>query len=310
MSQYQLAANRPQGTANVRVFTPTVAEHGWSAGGHTVVEVVTDDMPFLVDSVTMELTEQGPRRAHGRPPAAARAPRRHRRAAGGPRRRRDDPVGGPAPRRLPRVVDARRDRPGERARAARRARAVARQGAPRRPRGGRGLGADARRRPARSSPTSTATRRRCPTTRSRRARRCSTGWPTTTSPSSATASTASRVEGDDVVLRAVPGTGFGILRSDQDMSAVLRQAAAAGARQGAREDPAGAGQGQLQGDRAPPGLPRLRRRQDVRRGRRGRRRAPLPRAVLVGRLHRVADPDPGDPARRPRRSSTGPGSSR
>lgn len=58
MSQYKLAANRPQGTANIRVFTPTVSEHGWAAGGHTVVEVVTDDMPFLVDSVTMELSEQ------------------------------------------------------------------------------------------------------------------------------------------------------------------------------------------------------------------------------------------------------------
>ncbi len=58
MSQYQLATYRPQGTANVRVFTPTVSEHGWSAGGHSVVEVVTDDMPFLVDSVTMELNEQ------------------------------------------------------------------------------------------------------------------------------------------------------------------------------------------------------------------------------------------------------------
>ncbi|MEP7091137.1 MAG: NAD-glutamate dehydrogenase, partial [Nocardioidaceae bacterium] len=59
MSQYQLAGHRPQGTANIKVFTPTVSEHGWSAGGHTVVEVVTDDMPFLVDSVTMELNEQG-----------------------------------------------------------------------------------------------------------------------------------------------------------------------------------------------------------------------------------------------------------
>jgi glutamate dehydrogenase len=58
MSQYKLASYRPQGTANVRVFTPTDAEHGWSAAGHTIVEVVTDDMPFLVDSVTMELNEQ------------------------------------------------------------------------------------------------------------------------------------------------------------------------------------------------------------------------------------------------------------
>ncbi|WP_238993191.1 NAD-glutamate dehydrogenase [Nocardioides caldifontis] len=59
MSHYRLAAERPQGTATVRAFTPTVAEHGWSADGHTVVEVVTDDMSFLVDSVTMELNEQG-----------------------------------------------------------------------------------------------------------------------------------------------------------------------------------------------------------------------------------------------------------
>jgi len=58
MSQYKLAAYRPQGTANVRVFTPTESEQGWSADGHTVVEVVTDDMPFLVDSVTMELNEE------------------------------------------------------------------------------------------------------------------------------------------------------------------------------------------------------------------------------------------------------------
>ncbi|MGH3368682.1 MAG: hypothetical protein ACRDPR_01650, partial [Nocardioidaceae bacterium] len=58
MSQYRLASHRPQGTANIRVFTPSVSEHGWAANGHTVVEVVTDDMPFLVDSLTMELANQ------------------------------------------------------------------------------------------------------------------------------------------------------------------------------------------------------------------------------------------------------------
>ncbi len=58
MSQYRLAVQRPQGTAKIRAFTPSVSEHGWSANGHTVVEVVTDDMPFLVDSVTMELSAQ------------------------------------------------------------------------------------------------------------------------------------------------------------------------------------------------------------------------------------------------------------
>ncbi len=59
VSHYRLARQRPQGTATVTAFTPTVAEHGWSAEGHTVVEVVTDDMSFLVDSVTMELNRQG-----------------------------------------------------------------------------------------------------------------------------------------------------------------------------------------------------------------------------------------------------------
>ncbi len=55
-SHYAVAASRPQGTATVRVVTPGLVDMGWSAAGHSVVEVVTDDMPFLVDSVTMELS--------------------------------------------------------------------------------------------------------------------------------------------------------------------------------------------------------------------------------------------------------------
>ncbi|AXG78147.1 NAD-glutamate dehydrogenase [Streptomyces paludis] len=57
LSHYRLAAHRPQGTASVRVHTPTVEENGWTCS-HSVVEVVTDDMPFLVDSVTNELSRQ------------------------------------------------------------------------------------------------------------------------------------------------------------------------------------------------------------------------------------------------------------
>ncbi|MDI3421688.1 NAD-glutamate dehydrogenase [Streptomyces luteolus] len=57
-SHYRLAEERPQGTASVRVHTPTVEENGWTCS-HSVVEVVTDDMPFLVDSVTNELSRQG-----------------------------------------------------------------------------------------------------------------------------------------------------------------------------------------------------------------------------------------------------------
>ena len=56
---YKAATNRPQGTAKVKVFTPTLEEHGWSAGGHTVAEIVVDDMPFLVDSASMVIAENG-----------------------------------------------------------------------------------------------------------------------------------------------------------------------------------------------------------------------------------------------------------
>jgi glutamate dehydrogenase len=50
----RLGEDRPQGRAKVHAFSPTVAEEGWDPG-RSVVQVVTDDMPFLVDSVTMEL---------------------------------------------------------------------------------------------------------------------------------------------------------------------------------------------------------------------------------------------------------------
>ncbi|MER5623791.1 NAD-glutamate dehydrogenase [Streptosporangium sp. NPDC002544] len=54
IAQRQLARERPQGRALVRAYTPSLEEHGWDPGS-SIVEIVTDDMPFLVDSVTMEL---------------------------------------------------------------------------------------------------------------------------------------------------------------------------------------------------------------------------------------------------------------
>ena len=54
----RLGANRPQGTAVVDVFTPTIAGNEWTCG-HTVVQVITDDMPFLLDSVVAAITAQG-----------------------------------------------------------------------------------------------------------------------------------------------------------------------------------------------------------------------------------------------------------
>ncbi|WGL53488.1 NAD-glutamate dehydrogenase [Nocardioides sp. BP30] len=59
-SHLDLAQTRPQGTARVRICTPSDGPggQGWSAAGRTVVEIVVDDMPYLVDSVTMELSRQ------------------------------------------------------------------------------------------------------------------------------------------------------------------------------------------------------------------------------------------------------------
>jgi glutamate dehydrogenase len=58
MASWEFARYRTSRTANVRAYNPTAREHGWQSMS-TVVEVVTDDMPFLVDSVGMELSRLG-----------------------------------------------------------------------------------------------------------------------------------------------------------------------------------------------------------------------------------------------------------
>ena len=58
VSQRALAEGRQPGTPAIRIFTPTVAADGWSCE-HTVVEIVTEDQPFIVDSVSAALNEAG-----------------------------------------------------------------------------------------------------------------------------------------------------------------------------------------------------------------------------------------------------------
>jgi glutamate dehydrogenase len=48
------AQRRKPGEPKVRVYNPRLEEQGWKSA-HTIVEVINDDMPFLVDSVTAEL---------------------------------------------------------------------------------------------------------------------------------------------------------------------------------------------------------------------------------------------------------------
>ena len=49
---------RKPGTSQVRLFNPGRDTHGWESP-HTVLQIVNEDMPFLVDSVTMALSELG-----------------------------------------------------------------------------------------------------------------------------------------------------------------------------------------------------------------------------------------------------------
>jgi glutamate dehydrogenase len=57
MTVWQAAQHRHVGVPQVQVYNPDPEQHGWQST-HSVVEVITDDMPFLVDSVTMELSRQ------------------------------------------------------------------------------------------------------------------------------------------------------------------------------------------------------------------------------------------------------------
>ncbi|HLI22561.1 MAG TPA: hypothetical protein VKV32_15660 [Stellaceae bacterium] len=57
-SLWQFAQQRPPGKAKLRVFNPRAAAEGWTAR-RTIVEIVNDDMPFLVDTVGMALAAEG-----------------------------------------------------------------------------------------------------------------------------------------------------------------------------------------------------------------------------------------------------------
>ncbi|MBL3685594.1 NAD-glutamate dehydrogenase [Leucobacter zeae] len=54
----QLAAVRSAGTTHIHVFTPTLRDHGWTSR-RTIVDICTDDAPFLVDSVAAAVARQG-----------------------------------------------------------------------------------------------------------------------------------------------------------------------------------------------------------------------------------------------------------
>src|SRR5437763_5161428 len=58
LAQWRLSQTRLPHEAKVRVYNPERDRDGFESP-HTVIEIVSDDMPFIVDSVTMELARQG-----------------------------------------------------------------------------------------------------------------------------------------------------------------------------------------------------------------------------------------------------------
>ena len=57
LSLWRFAKKRKPGTPNIRVYNPRHEDHGWQST-HTVIEIVNDDMPFLVDSISAGLNRQ------------------------------------------------------------------------------------------------------------------------------------------------------------------------------------------------------------------------------------------------------------
>ncbi len=241
--------------ALVRVYTP--------AHGHTAVDVVLDDMPFLVDSLTMALDRRNlgvhlvvhpilcVRRTT--PASCSAWPPR-------PTSVHSDRDGDKSLLESWTHIEIDRETSTEILDAVRAdLLAVLARRARRDPR----LAADARTRCTPSRTSSNSCRRRARPTTSPRARRSCSGSPTSTSRSSGTARTTSPTTTSCSRCRA---RGLGLLRNapeDNRRRASPRCRPRPG--QSAREEPARADEGERALDRAPPDAPRLRRDQALRR---------------------------------------------
>ncbi len=142
LAHWNFARRRRPGTPNVRVYNPSFEQHGWQSP-HTAIEIVGDDMPFLVDSVSMELSrlESG---IHLNIHPVVRV----RRSADGELEEVVASDAAPQDGELVESLHPHRGRPPERGERARGARAGAAARARPGARGGRGLAGDARRAPA------------------------------------------------------------------------------------------------------------------------------------------------------------------
>ncbi|MEX3928524.1 NAD-glutamate dehydrogenase [Paraburkholderia sp. BR10936] len=58
MAHWRTAQRFVPGSERMQVYNPILEQHGWHSD-HTVIEIVNDDMPFLVDSVSMAVNRLG-----------------------------------------------------------------------------------------------------------------------------------------------------------------------------------------------------------------------------------------------------------
>ena len=57
IQQYQQAKQRRPTSPKVRIYNPQFEKHGWQSV-HTIVEIITDDKPFLINSISMLLNQR------------------------------------------------------------------------------------------------------------------------------------------------------------------------------------------------------------------------------------------------------------
>ncbi len=57
LCQWNLMYQRRPQTTKVKVYNPQYEQHGWQST-HTIIEISIDDMPFLVDTIRMEITRR------------------------------------------------------------------------------------------------------------------------------------------------------------------------------------------------------------------------------------------------------------
>ncbi|MFC4699467.1 NAD-glutamate dehydrogenase [Glaciecola siphonariae] len=54
LSLWQQLQEKQAGTPLIKVINPEIAKHGWQSS-HTIIQIIVDDMPFLVDSIRMAI---------------------------------------------------------------------------------------------------------------------------------------------------------------------------------------------------------------------------------------------------------------